>query len=135
MFTNEFGQTVKADWVSFSITEEHLSNLATTVIRSIVRDSSVNGVVSKMDNDDDIYETGFYCTGIQEEHIGPIEKAIGIPVDSLEDEECYFDSGAETFIRMLQIMFGTTAKYMYDEDGDYIIQVEYDEYIQKSLGI
>ncbi len=135
MYTNEFGQTVVADWVSFSITEKHLSDLATTVVRSIVRDSSVFAVVDKMDNDDDVYETGFYCTGVQEEHVEAIEKAIGIPVDSLEDGECFFDSGAETFKRMLRLMFGETATYRYDEDGDYIITMNYDEYIRKSLGI
>ena len=135
MFTNEFGQTIVADWVSFSIREETLSQLATTVIRSIVRDSSVNAIVDKMSNDGDYYTTGFFCTGVEEEHVEPIEKAIGISVDSLEDGECFFGSGEETFNRMLRLMFGESATYRYDEDGDYIVQLNYDEYIRKSLGV
>lgn len=135
MFTNEFGQTVIADTVSFSVSKEQLSQFATTVVRSIVRDSSVDGVVSVMNNDDDVYVSGFYCTGVQEEHVDAIEKALGINVDSLEDGECFFDDGAGAFGRILRLLFGETAKYDYDEDGDYIITLSYDEYMKKSLGL
>lgn len=133
MFTNEFGQTIKADWVSLSIRVEDLSAFGTTIVRSIVRNSDVSLKVETLESEETYLHASL--TGVvAEEDAEKLRESLGIDIRLFDGEYDANDSSA-LVARILQLIFGNTVTYNFDVDGDVVIQMDFDGYIRRTHGL
>lgn len=117
MYTNEFGQTVKADWILLSVTTDQLALLSKNVLRLLAKGAEVEAEV--ITNDESIrieFSTEEkVARDIVKEHLGHAYEMTG---------------------QMLIWIFGETAEfYNFDDNGDLLIRVEFDSYIKRVHGL
>lgn len=135
MFTNEFGQTVKADWVSLSTNVDDLSALGTTIVRSMIRSSDITLEVTSIEIDDEPYLCASII-GVTEEHFEKLQPAIGVEMRYFEDAKEYdAKDSSELMQRILKLIFGETVSYSFGVDNDVLIRMDFDEYIKRTHGI
>lgn len=117
MYTNEFNQTIKADWILLSLTAQELASLAQVVLRTLVKGEEIQ--VEVIDN----------------------EKVVEIRYSALsEDAIAIIDErtrGAEsTTAQILEWIFGETSEFFdYGSDEQVLIRVEFDSYIKRVHGL
>lgn len=134
MFTNEFGQTIKADHVSIMTSVDDLSVLGTTIVRSMIRSSDITLEVSAIDINEPYLHASLI--GVTQEHFINLQPVIGVEMRFFEEAGEYDAvNSTELLSRILQLIFGETVTYSFAVDGDIKISMDFDEYIRRTHGL
>ena len=134
MFTNEFGQTIKADHVSIMTSVDDLSVLGTTIVRSMIRSSDITLEVSAIDINEPYLHASLI--GVTQEHFTNLQPVIGVEMRFFEEAGEYDAvNSTELLSRILQLIFGETVTYSFAVDGDIKISMDFDEYIRRTHGL
>lgn len=133
MFTNEFGQTVKAELVTLSTDVSDLSMLGTTIVRSMVRSSDVGVDISIVDINEPVLHASL--TGVTEEYVEQMSGSLGMELRYYEDANEYDADSVELLKRILVLIFGETVAYNIGIDEKIVIEMNFEEYIRRTHGL
>lgn len=135
MFTNEFGQTIKADWVSLSTSVDDLTMLGTTIVRAIVRNSEVGLNVTVLESEEVFLHASL--TGVTDESdAAKLSSAFGLDIRLYGDDGEYDANDSTALLhRVLELIFGEGVTYDFGIDEDVIIRMDFDSYIKRTHGL
>lgn len=112
MFTNEFGQTVSADWVLLSTRLLDIELLGKVVLQRLTNTGDIN-----LEAEAEVERIDIVVVSEEPGVMQKIDDAIGE------------SSLSEALIRWI---FGETAIFHdYDQDGDILIRIDFDDYIRR----
>lgn len=117
MYTNEFNQTIKADWILISLTAEDLAGLAQVVLRTLVKGEEIQ--VEVIDNEK-VVEIRY--SALSEDAIATIDE--------------HTRGAGSTTSQIIKWIFGETSEFFdFGSEEQILIRVEFDSYIKRVHGL
>lgn len=128
MFTNEFNQTIQADWVLISVTKESFLEASKVILTNMA------GAEVNLTFDDHLEINGV-----------SLDESLGIMLDdntddillTLEKHGLNIDTPTETAAQVIDLMFGGTPRFdSYKDDyNSILIRMDFKAYISRVHGL